>query len=771
MATEHLQIPDIAASQNQKEVTANAAHNLLDRKISQLVQMTVTAVDTFTTTETRENTLVELIGTPGATTIDMPDTNEVYMRLINNTDGIMTIRNSAGGGTGQPVIEVGDASTFHYDGTNFLEVTTAPALTFLDLTDTPGTYSGDGLKVLRVNSGATSVEFGNVEGSQDGTPGFLTRNELFHVVDEKTLGTDGGTSVAGIWNQRDLNATRTNEISGASLSSNQIILPAGTYYLEANAPSRLSNRQRLRLRNITDGNTQAGMIGSDVYSVTTDSIAINALLHGRFTITATKTFQLQHFTEAGETTFGLGVATNNVEPEVYADVRIWKAAGAAQKPPVRVASTVNGTLATDFENGDTMDGITLATGDRILLKDQSTGAENGLHVVEATGAPTRAADLDNNSDVALGTLIAVLLGTVNARSVWMHTAGTDIGTDTLTFLPAPVLFDKIKGSDASLDIEGLDAAQGGAIVVKGGASSTGSNPGGAASIVGGPGGVTGVGGAASLAGSAGGATGGDGGDVSVTGGDGTGAEDGLGGDITVISGGSANGTTGAAARSGNLEIKSGTPGTATTGTGGLAGEVDIEAAAGGAASGAGGTGGIGGRVLLTAGAGGADGEGGSGTGGLGGTIILTPGAGGAGDTPGDEGAIFLRSRDAMPILYKRPAPAAKTTSATLTIAELLGGWITVNQGAGASSTQTTPTGTQIDAAMPSDDIVVGDCFDFVVINTSTVAAEDAILAPGSGVTLVGNNDIQSEDALTNNTSGLFRFRRTGANLWDMFRIS
>jgi hypothetical protein len=123
MATENLQIPDIAASQNQKEVTANAAHNLLDRALNQkAAQKTISGDTQFTTLETRENIVVELIGTPGAPhVIDMPDTNERFMIVVNNTDDVMTIRNSAGGGSGQPVLAVGQAAIFQYNGTNFFD--------------------------------------------------------------------------------------------------------------------------------------------------------------------------------------------------------------------------------------------------------------------------------------------------------------------------------------------------------------------------------------------------------------------------------------------------------------------------------------------------------------------------------------------------------------------------------------------------------------------------------------------------------------------------
>jgi hypothetical protein len=51
---------------------------------------------------------------------------------------------------------------------------------------------------------------------------------------------------------------------------------------------------------------------------------------------------------------------------------------------VKVATTVNGTLATAFANGQTVDGVTVVTGDRILIKNQSAGAENGIYIVNVS---------------------------------------------------------------------------------------------------------------------------------------------------------------------------------------------------------------------------------------------------------------------------------------------------------------------------------------------------------------------------------------------------
>jgi hypothetical protein len=104
------------------------------------------------------------------------------------------------------------------------------------------------------------------------------------------------------------------------------------------------------------------------------------------------------------------------------------------KEPVRAASTGNGTLSTAFENGDTLDGVTLATGDRILLKDQSTGSQNGIYVVNASGAPTRAVDADSGGEL-VGATVFVSEGTANADKVFACTTNATItvGSTSLVF--------------------------------------------------------------------------------------------------------------------------------------------------------------------------------------------------------------------------------------------------------------------------------------------------------------------------------------------------
>lgn len=108
------------------------------------------------------------------------------------------------------------------------------------------------------------------------------------------------------------------------------------------------------------------------------------------------------------------------------------------KGSVRVATTGAGTLATSFENGNTIDGVVLLTGDRILIKDQVAPAENGIYIVVASGAPTRVADMDTWAEVP-GAFVAVEEGTANADTIWLCTAnqGGTLNTTAITWQQIP----------------------------------------------------------------------------------------------------------------------------------------------------------------------------------------------------------------------------------------------------------------------------------------------------------------------------------------------
>lgn len=105
------------------------------------------------------------------------------------------------------------------------------------------------------------------------------------------------------------------------------------------------------------------------------------------------------------------------------------------KDSVRVATAAAGTLATDFEVGDTVDGVVLVLNDRILIKDQVTASENGIYIVQATGAPTRATDFDEDAEVTTGAATYVEEGTANGGSIQIlsTTGSITVGSTNLTF--------------------------------------------------------------------------------------------------------------------------------------------------------------------------------------------------------------------------------------------------------------------------------------------------------------------------------------------------
>lgn len=104
--------------------------------------------------------------------------------------------------------------------------------------------------------------------------------------------------------------------------------------------------------------------------------------------------------------------------------------GTAIKGPCRVATTANITLY----GLQVVDGVSLADGDRVLVKDQTAASENGVYRAE-TGQWQRVKDFNKTRDVASGTQIFVTNGTANANTSWSIASSNPIsvGDDTISF--------------------------------------------------------------------------------------------------------------------------------------------------------------------------------------------------------------------------------------------------------------------------------------------------------------------------------------------------
>lgn len=216
-------------------------------------------------------------------------------------------------------------------------------LTETELHENKGASTATDDFVATVTSGATVWK--KLTSSNLTTTGNPFGSQLLHVRQVETSGTTGTTMTNATWNTRTLNSVVTNEITSASLTSNQLSLPAGTYFIDAELvctlhtstnQSTASSTDRPRLYNVTGAATLVSGVNSSMTMTTTGStgavqgdFAINTSrpLRGRFTLAGTTTIAVQHyFSISGGAVVKTGTALSSGESEVYSDVLIWKVA-------------------------------------------------------------------------------------------------------------------------------------------------------------------------------------------------------------------------------------------------------------------------------------------------------------------------------------------------------------------------------------------------------------------------------------------------------------
>ena len=246
------------------------------------------------------------------------------VQIQNIGSGTTTI--TAGTAT---VNSAGSLAVTQYDG-GFLYFSSASSAIWFDYTQ-PGTTSplttkgdlytrtstGDARLAVGANGTTLVADSAEATGLKWAAVAAGTSYAVFR--DEKTSGTAGGSQTLGAFRTRDLNTTQFNNITGASLASNQVTLPAGTFFIEAIAPQRGSNVTS-RWYNITD--SSVAVAGQTNYMEAWGETK----LFGYFTITSSKTFELQYRSTQTEPSNGLGVPASYSIPEVYAMVHIVKVA-------------------------------------------------------------------------------------------------------------------------------------------------------------------------------------------------------------------------------------------------------------------------------------------------------------------------------------------------------------------------------------------------------------------------------------------------------------
>lgn len=409
--TNNLDLDQLADNQSQKTVTINDQSGQLDAAITAELSVVITNTNaaTLTAEQLRRNVAFSLDeGSPvpdGAITITVPSAIIRGLFFVRNTTSFTATVTISGQSLSAPTVAAGETGLLYSDGTNVLAVSTAGG-------GGGGSTVIDWKESVRVATTAAGTLVSSFENGDTVDGVVLATGDRILIKDQAAGAENGVYTVNAVG--APTRATDFDEDSE--------VTPGAAMVVE-------------------EGTTNADQLfvltTNGIITVGTTALSFSALTSGTSALAAVEDDGVEVATSVSRLNFtGAGVvATDSGSGEVQVAI-----AGAGTvlvdwKDSVRAATTAAGTLASSFENGDTIDGVVLATGDRILIKDQAAGAENGIYTVNATGAPTRATDFDADAEVTPGAAVVVEEGTANADTLFILTTnGTiTVGTTALSF--------------------------------------------------------------------------------------------------------------------------------------------------------------------------------------------------------------------------------------------------------------------------------------------------------------------------------------------------
>ena len=136
---------------------------------------------------------------------------------------------------------------------------------------------------------------------------------------------------------------------------------------------------------------------------------------------------------SGGSITGLGSpsGTSDAATKNYVDQAV---AGLRTRTIAECATTANVNLSNGLEAGDSIDGVTLVAGDRVLVKDQSTASENGLYLAVSSGAASRDPEHDSIAELS-GGMVVVNQGSTNDNKIFLCTTDNtgSVGSTSITY--------------------------------------------------------------------------------------------------------------------------------------------------------------------------------------------------------------------------------------------------------------------------------------------------------------------------------------------------
>jgi hypothetical protein len=304
-------------------------------------------------------------------------------------------KGDTGDGTASSIIQIagsGAYATTSYVSTNYAALGTSNSFaagftnTFAGTLNISGTF-----QLLGTTVTASAAELNRLAGVTIGTASAGKALVLDNSRDISNINQLTATSLQNATSSPTFTVSSTGAVVGASLTSATINVGSGAFQASSSSATFTTSLQSASFSTSGSGNITAGgdlIATGNAYASTNKKLATEEYV-------------------------------NSVQQ------------GLDVKQSVRAATTANITLS----GLQTIDGVSLSAGDRVLVKNQSNAVNNGIYVV-AVGAWTRATDANVTANVTAGLFTFVAEGTQNSDSGWILTSDDAItlGTSTLTFV-------------------------------------------------------------------------------------------------------------------------------------------------------------------------------------------------------------------------------------------------------------------------------------------------------------------------------------------------
>ena len=335
------------------------------------------------------------------------------------------------------------------EGSNNLFYTTARAktdaaalLTGASLTNITITGDGDGLTITAENGVADSDTDDLTEGSTNlyftdarantAAAALLTNATLTNITitgdgDGLTITAENGVadSTTDDLTEGSTNLYYTNTRARSAVGS-------GDSYIAYNSSTGAFTLDTANAATVAYVDQEVSDVNNTISALTTDDVAEGTDLYYTDARARAAVSSGDNTIEYNSSTGAITANTSTLALKSYVDEQVQASAlGLDVKASVRVATTANITL----ENEQTIDNVAVVAGDRVLVKNQTDGTENGIYIVVDGGAWTRSTDADSDSEVTAGLFTFVAEGDSYADTGWVISTNDDItvGSTAITW--------------------------------------------------------------------------------------------------------------------------------------------------------------------------------------------------------------------------------------------------------------------------------------------------------------------------------------------------